>query len=387
MLKLLSRKLHSNTAKPIPKSKVAGNKSSLVYSSEILDNPMVVAVDANTPKHEENQENKAENAVCLNCKRIDDDDSPRLPSTLDNVPAESPDCRRIPMPDWSKPVYWKSSADGRPSLRRVKIPMISLFTFKTIRSLINESFRETALLVLNSIESNCKSPIPAFKDLVCRIRNKITVTRTITITPPRPSTPPSDDMPSLMLTPKVTRIINNLTSEEDQDDAEYDALERDIESIVQKTPGLRESPSEAKRRIAEAASYLKDLSQSCGGRGRYRGGRIDGDCDGKGSHKKRKPADHLSEGGSSYIYSLVTPTKKMRTILQTDLAMSLVRRSQRLMDKTASAEESIIEGVDLGKVGYLPNERAISLQASPRKTLFKKEKDTLDADHDTKKLQ
>jgi len=136
-----------------------------------------------------------------------------------------------------------------------------------------------------------------------------------------------------------TQICDLAVKEDEKEEEECRKMAEEIEQIVRRTPALqRTTPPNRATLIAKAATAIKQTFQT--------------------SDIKVEEKAEL-KGGSVYLYAMVTPNRKVRELLQTDVAISPVRRSRRILEQTGEkkrlfADLSEIEG-DLAEYGYLPN--------------------------------
>lgn len=236
--------------------------------------------------------------------------------------------------DWCRPVYF--SFEGK-LFRNVK--QISIFTLNNVKNLLNIQATGLAEAFVHQIKKRSGLPSPKFDDIICAIQSDAGVQR-----PENPSTHCALRTCSSLSTPTLT--IRSVSS-----DTDLAKMRTEIEDIVTRTPGLGDPPKGRSDLIDLAARAIEDL-QSVHVRKN----------ENANSGKRNAPElDNIDKAslGSSYFYTLVTPTKRVKEILQTESTASLVRRSNRIIARGFPSQHKLFQDLDeiedLSEVGFLPS--------------------------------
>ena len=181
-------------------------------------------------------------------------------------------------------------------------------------------------------------------------------------TPKKKITPHAESMsprtPELAISPnpQVTPDDEHLTLK----------MQEEVEEVVRRTPAIqRTTPPSRAALFQQAASVIKGTEMD----------RVPSTAQ-KAVITKPLHGNRLGvEGGSKYLYAMITPSKRMRTILDSEVAISPVRRSKRIF--TTGGEEkpnlySRLEDIpNLAQVGFLPNAALTNSMADNRRTRVK----------------
>lgn len=166
-------------------------------------------------------------------------------------------------------------------------------------------------------------------------------------------------------TPELKSAISLLSPRTPElDDEETQRMRAEIDDVIQRTPAIQDTPCKRPptRLLEKALTAIKETSLFGRDHHRHRAG-------GKSTEGINK-----LEGGSAYLYAMITPSKRLRGLLETNVAVSPVRRSKRLLERGNTPKGDIYEKIDdipdMSSIGYIPNSHVDALM-HPRKKLFK----------------
>ncbi|PJF19457.1 hypothetical protein PSACC_00732 [Paramicrosporidium saccamoebae] len=282
--------------------------------------------------------------------------------------------------DWSKPVYLKTIS----GLVRVQRPHLRLFRFSQVEAAINTGLDLLAKIMLQVLGAprQCKrfdarfcgrfwklyKGLHAGKEL-SEIKNAATdfLLKDVlddlfpevcpSSTPKKPSlSEPST--PNTPVTPEITLPAPNVL-QTPEDDEETRRMQAEIDQVVRRTPQIQKITPPRPIVLQRALTAIKDTSL-------YRTAPVTGKVDGNLADK----------GGSAYLYAMITPSKKMREMLETNSAVSPVRRSKRLIS-LHSPNKNLYSRLDeipnLAECGFIPNNAVNDCEISDQRRLAVKQ--------------
>lgn len=295
--------------------------------------------------------------------------------------------------NWNSPVYLHHGK----RLYRVRRPQLRLFCLAQVRKALKEgqTLLASIMLAVLSAEGQCRSQDPRrvvgywelrmqLSDLpqeqivkeASRFISEASLNHVLSISTqsavilPAALTPPSarrQETPlESPLTPELASNISLLPARTPElDDEETQRMRAEIDDVIRRTPAIQDTPSKRPpiHLLEKALTAIKETSLF--GRDRHRH-HADGGETAEGVSKL--------EGGSAYLYAMITPSKRLRGLLETDVAVSPVRRSKRLLERSNTPKEDLYERIDdipdISSVGYIPNSH-VDVLMHPRKKLFK----------------
>lgn len=303
--------------------------------------------------------------------------------------------------NWNAPVYlWHGRV-----LRRLRRPLPRLFRLAQIRDAMDrqQTLLASVMLAVLGTKGQCKSRDARYQAEYWRLKMRLldlpqgqivqeaaqfipesllsrllpTATHDMSVAPPTPlaagqqggtpqHSPLTPELPSDLLLPLAR------TPDLDEEDEETHRMQAEIDNIVQRTPAIQDTPSKRPqaRLLDKALTVIKDTSLF--GRNRHR---VRGESHGAGL-----------EGGSAYLYAMITPSKRLRGLLDTDVAVSPVRRSRRLLGRDATPKKDLYNKIDdipdISSMGYVPNSHVDGV-LHPKRKLFRTSDsgDTVGHDH------
>lgn len=335
----------------------------------------------------------------------DDSGSPKGNSTSTEImqataspPHEqlSPAQRCCPRPDtvinWSAPVYLWTVGSSR--LLRLRRPLPYFFRPSQIKKALAEEQFVLARIMINVIKASrefsaCPAAInmlTSWEDALDRAKDTVEkafdhsldgttgpLSALLTATP-SPSRPGETTAGGTVFgtsctespqTPKLTvdLELGHGTIRTPSDDSDTQRLQEEIEVVIRRTPAIQKvTPPDRGELIRKASTAIKDARLSLFGSPAKRVGTTAKSMD-------PEPLTSL-QSGSAYLYALVTPTKRMREMLETDAAVSPVRRSKRILERGQLPNQPLFSTLDeipdLAQRGFLPNS-AISIAQLPHK--------------------
>lgn len=171
-------------------------------------------------------------------------------------------------------------------------------------------------------------------------------------TPP-PTTVAPASLPSSPRTPEIT--IPTLSGPKTpSDNEEMQKMQEEIDEVVRRTPAIQGGLPDRGDLLAKAATAIKDAkfferSLSCVKKSFKTESRLLHSLDGTEDQG----------GGSAYLYAMITPSKRLQNILESDSAVSPVRRSKRLFSKDTPNRELLYTNLDqipnFAEHGFIPN--------------------------------
>lgn len=241
---------------------------------------------------------------------------------------------------WDRPLFCHT--DAHSALKRIKRPLIRFFKFSMIEELIkagNNDVAEIMLVVLasqNQPKRHDAKQNLKFWGLWEKLgRTTHDLYSIIDEAPIRGKELGSPTLESAAYS--QSRILGSSS------DNEIVSFENEINEIISRTPVLQKCtpPLRNNRVLIEAANTIA-------GTRFYNSLKMD--------HKNTKVGSATE--GSALLYAILTPKKRIQEELETNLVITPVRRSQRLLansSRKSDAFKDLSEIPDLEQMGYLPN--------------------------------
>lgn len=288
--------------------------------------------------------------------------------------------------DWSRPVFLKTLS----SCIRVSRPSLQLFKLDHVEITIAKGHLEEARIMLRVVgaEKQCKRRDARFlskfwelykvlhpqekpsnlKKMASKfIDEKVLETifpasaeqdDMVTDTPQKSFMSTMSNMSPM--TPEITMPDSVFKAPRTPDDEETMRMQEEIDQVVRRTPILQKvTPPRRPVIIQKALTAIKETSI-------YKGA--------MSKTVKADPESTKSSGGSAYLYAMITPNKKMREMLETNAAVSPVRRSKRLLSADSPSKGGLYSHLDeipnLAECGFIPN-AAIADDTPSRKRVIK----------------
>lgn len=299
--------------------------------------------------------------------------------------------------DWSAPVYLHTV--GSPRLLRLRRPLPYFFRPSQIKRALAEEQFVLARIMINVVKvfrefSICPAAIKlslSWEDALNRSASVVPIasesingaadgtisTLPAAISPSSPSHPRETLAGAAFGTsctesPQTPKLAVDLQLDHHRtirtpsdDDSDTQRLQEEIERVIRRTPAIQKvTPPDRGELIRKASTAIRDARLSLFESPAKKGSAT------TGKSLEPEPSTGL-ESGSAYLYALVTPTKRMREMLETDAAISPVRRSKRILERgqlpnSQPLFSTLDEIPDLAQRGFLPNS-AINIAQLPHK--------------------
>lgn len=370
---------HSLATKPIASEE---RLASSLKTAEI-SGPSEVTEDCTEPKHDEETVSRASGPVDHPEETIHHVESKVREAEVTVKEAEVT-VKGTPAIDWTKPVYLVTDNNLAAAVRIAR-PSVRLFRLAQIESAMARGEMEMAKIMLQVLAAPGRCPrmdvrgSSRFASL-CRCLGLPMgyAVESIPHTPSISNAPNSPNSPELAL---PDMHLPKTPSSAD-DEAETQRLQAEVDEVVRRTPAIqRITPPHRHSAITRAATALRETRVLQRLNSTATLTRSDATWRGEGK-------DDLSRSGSAYLYALVTPSKKLREMLDSDSAVSPVRRSRRILNRSshlASANpphsgtlyEQLTDVPDLAVRGFIPNS-AISARSALFKDSVRGKRDPID---------
>lgn len=302
--------------------------------------------------------------------------------------------------DWSKPVYLKQGN----RYRRISRPAFRLFSLLQILACVQRGDIEIAKIMLSVIgtKGQCRTINARYQtefwklmialnpsiseQLIGEAKNYLTDVTSLTLSSPLISlntpkqthscdpisrTPKSPDTPQFTI-PVDDKDKSVLLRTPDLEDEETKMLQNEINEVVRRTPALQDS---SKRKTTLFDTMLPAIRESS----LYK----------EMTTKTEKSVNNAKPlgndlGGSTYLFAVVTPRKRLQNILDSKVAISPVRRSKRFLHGAPEKRQRLFECIDdipdLASWAFIPN----NIELPPRTN--NSNKSTEKDDPDSEKL-
>jgi hypothetical protein len=276
--------------------------------------------------------------------------------------------------DWSRPIFLQQ---GNGVLKRLTRPGLRLFRTSQIEKVLESNQFGLAQIMLSVLAApkQCwrqdarrsapywqlymKTYITESLETILKQASKYLSSEQIFIlqnfdrfssAPPR--TPSRLEIPSSPKTPEITLPPESAPPQTPEDDEVTRQMQAEIDDVVRRTPAIqqRTPPRNTAALLQKAVTAIKDTRLY---RDRFTV---------KSNTQEPMPT---VEGGSAYLYAMVTPSKRVRDMLETEAAISPVRRSKRLLEKNPTGHEQLFSKLDeipnLAAVGFIPNANVVEM--------------------------